>query len=31
VLNTIDGAIQESENVIKLHEFKERGVKLETY
>jgi hypothetical protein len=30
-LNTLDGAIQESENVIKLHEYKERGVKLETY
>lgn len=30
-LNTLDGAIQEAENLIKLHEYKERGVHLETY
>jgi hypothetical protein len=30
-LNTLDGAIQEADNVIKLHEYKERGVTLETY
>ena len=31
VLNTLDGAIQESDNFLKLHEYKERGVHLPTY
>jgi hypothetical protein len=31
VLNTLDGAIQESDNLIKLHEYKERGCHLPTY
>jgi hypothetical protein len=30
-LNTLDGALQETENFLKLHEYKERGVTLETY
>lgn len=30
-LQTLDGAIQEADNVIKLHEYTERGVHLETY
>jgi hypothetical protein len=29
--NTLDGALQECENFLKLHEYQERGVKLETY
>lgn len=29
--NTLDGAIQECENVLKLHEYKERGVALQSY
>lgn len=31
VLNTLDGAIQETDNVLKLHEYKERGCHLPTY
>lgn len=31
VLNTLDGALQETENFLKLHEYKERGVNLPTY
>ena len=30
-LNTLDGAIQESDNFLKLMEYKERGVQMETY
>lgn len=29
--NTLDGAMQECENFLKLHEYKERGVQLENY
>jgi hypothetical protein len=29
--NTLDGAIQECDNFLKLHEYKERGVQLKTY
>ncbi len=31
VLNTLDGAIQECENTIKLHEYRERGCTIPTY
>jgi hypothetical protein len=31
LMNTLDGAIQESDNFIKLHEYKERGVTMKTY
>lgn len=31
LLNTLDGAIQESQNFVKLHEYNERGVHLATY
>ena len=31
LLNTLDGAIQETDNFLKLHEYKERGVQLQTY
>jgi hypothetical protein len=31
LLNTLDGAQQECENFLKLHEYKERGVHLPTY
>lgn len=31
VLNTLDGAMQESDNFIKLHEYRERGVQVTTY
>lgn len=31
VLQTLDGAIQECENFLKLYEYKERGVHLDTY
>jgi len=30
-LNTLDGAIQETDNFIKLHEYKERGCALTGY
>lgn len=31
MLNTLEGAMQETDNFIQLHEFKERGVTLRTY
>jgi hypothetical protein len=31
ILNTLDGAIQESENFVKLHEYNERGCQLTGY
>jgi hypothetical protein len=30
-LNTLDGAIQECDNMVKLHDYKERGVTLANY
>ena len=31
ILNTLDGAIQETDNVLKLHEYAERGVTMASY